>query len=256
MSATRRVRLPLIGEDVEVDVPLPRGEVNVIGVLPAASVVSRAVMTHSVAKLPEGQNVSCKAGCDACCRHLVMVSVVEARAMRVAIERLPLTARKRVKAKFNEVLERLERAGFLGPRSESVSRRAFFFKHTKTDPNERWFDFNRAYVALQVSCPFLEDARCIIYADRPFVCREFLVMSDPVHCNTLDEHVVPVPRPLGTSESLNQLASEIEGETYKALPLALALEWLEHNPPPDVLTPGEELLDQWWDAFESHWVET
>src|SRR5262249_61696224 len=38
------------------------------------------------------------------------------------------------------------------------------------------------YFRLGIDCPFLEDETCMIYADRPLVCRGYVVVSPPELC--------------------------------------------------------------------------
>lgn len=255
MTATRRFYLPILGDELVVDVPVPAGEVGVTAALPAARAVSGAVMARAIAELPADTKVSCKAGCSACCRHLVIISVVEARALLAAIESLPTPVRKRVKARFATALEKLERAGWLEPPAADEARRAFSYASTTRDPEKRWLELNQSYIGLGITCPFLEQDRCVVYASRPFACREYLATTDPVLCETVADGMSVVPRSFNTSVSLTQLASEVEGEPYKAVPLPLALEWVQHNPAPDVRMPGAELLEQWWSVSQEHWYD-
>ncbi|MCI0339059.1 MAG: YkgJ family cysteine cluster protein [Acidobacteria bacterium] len=80
------------------------------------------------------QHLVCRAGCSSCCHHHLSVFVVEAAAVRGAIERLPDEIHAQVRQQALEVSER-EASG------EAVA------------------------------CPLLIDHRCSIYESRPLICR-------------------------------------------------------------------------------------
>jgi Fe-S-cluster containining protein len=42
------------------------------------------------------------------------------------------------------------------------------------------------YFELGIPCPFLEAESCSIHTQRPMICREYMVTSDPAHCAALD----------------------------------------------------------------------
>src|SRR5439155_8807845 len=70
----------------------------------------------AMAKVEEqGQAVSCGAGCGACCRQLVAISFVEARALADLVAALPSQRRAEIRARFADGVRRLEEAGLLDP---------------------------------------------------------------------------------------------------------------------------------------------
>ncbi len=147
-----------------------------------------AVVDHADALLPAAQglldqiseahsahpdhDISCQAGCTACCSHAVPVNAAELRAVRRAIDQLDPDRRTEIHRRIGEVARALDGAGidatsFAGSRS--------------TDARNAW---SRYYYEQDQPCPLLFDGVCSIRADRPLACREYLVTSDPVHCFT------------------------------------------------------------------------
>ncbi|HEX9453737.1 MAG TPA: YkgJ family cysteine cluster protein, partial [Candidatus Binatia bacterium] len=69
--------------------------------LPLARTIVDSVVDHAVSSVEtNGQKISCKAGCGACCRQLVPISAVEATKMRELIEAMPEPRRADVRARF------------------------------------------------------------------------------------------------------------------------------------------------------------
>ncbi len=82
------------------------------------------------------------------------------------------------------------------------------------------------YFALAIACPFLEDERCSIHEHRPSICREYLVVSPPMHCASLDaEHVRRVTIPVPVSSALMHFSDGRGTEEPRVLPLIDALEF-------------------------------
>lgn len=224
LAKERRVTLPILGAESEVVLPVPGGRGGLTGVLPAFRKLSAAMMSIAEAEQRKaGAKVSCRAGCDHCCRQLIPTSIVEAQAVANAVARMPSAKQKAVRKRFDQALTRLEQAGLLAPRGE-VPRAELVFDAGEPDP---WDALNARYVALRLDCPLLENGRCMIYEERPFACREYLVTSDPSLCRDLDPSIDAVPRPAYTTRTLADVVIELEGISPGAVPMLLALEWIE-----------------------------
>lgn len=73
---------------------------------------------------------------------------------------------------------------------------AIFPRETPLESAEQARHAVEQYVKLQLACPFLEDDARSIHPQRPFVCRQYLVTSDPALCDDPlhnDVEVVPMP---------------------------------------------------------------
>src|SRR5262249_22959818 len=119
----------------------------------------------------KGQPISCKAGCAACCRHLVLVSDIEARALADLIENMPEPRRSTVRARFAVTQQRMEQAGLAEPADNPADL-----------PPERLIKLAYDYFKTWIDCPFLENEQCSIYTDRPLACRKVLVTSPAEFC--------------------------------------------------------------------------
>ncbi len=220
----KRVRLPIFGAETTIDVPVPGGSASLVALLPPLRRVSSTMMEVSAAvRKKRGETVSCRAGCDACCRHLVPVSVVEAKALAAAVERMPAAKKRATLQRFEAAIERLEAEGMIGPKG-AEPRTALLAQ----DPEAASYAaISSRYFEARIDCPFLESSRCTIYDERPFVCREYQVTSEPRLCSTLDAGVRPLPRPAYITPALSAAATELDGIEPATVPLPLALEWVE-----------------------------
>ena len=87
-------------------------------------------------------------------------------------------------------------------------------------------ELSLAYFALRVPCPFLEDESCSIHAERPLVCREYLVTSPAELCaGPTQEGVTPVAVP-----KVSPAARRLQDDEDDWFPLALLLDWARTRP--------------------------
>jgi len=216
-----RVRLRFLGEERAFDVPLRVGESTVVDALPSAySVIEQAAKAaiEAVGKPP-----TCAAGCGACCRHHVMMSVAEARALVDAVEAMPEERRAVIRKRFADALARVEKAGILGPKGA----RAFRVAPGNRDAQRN--EFAGRYFALKIACPFLEDESCSIHPVRPLVCREYLVTSDPKHCANFNDPKIDMVPELGVTRAMGRAAKELAETEHEGVPMLLIFEWMEEE---------------------------
>jgi Fe-S-cluster containining protein len=153
--------------------------------------------------------VTCRKGCDACCRQMVPLAPTEAHGLAETLGRMTPAAAQRVLARFERGMEALDKKGILDR----------LRKRSELTPEELE-RLDRDYFAAQVPCPFLERRACMIHAERPLPCREFVVTSDPHHCTTPGEgQMRRVELPAKPSVALCQS----DGGTW--VPLILAREF-------------------------------
>lgn len=230
------VRLDLAIEDEQVtfEALVPRAPTRPRRLLPLLQALTEEIVDRAERRIrAEGATVSCKVGCGACCRHLVMVSKTEAHHFRDLVEAMPEPRRTEVRGRFAEVRRRLQEGG-LG----ALVRGAKGADEAKLDPDRIAGD----YFALGIPCPFLEAESCSVHADRPLLCREYLVTSPSELCKEHPpEQLARVPLAARVSESLQALDRR-DGDGVGWIPLSVALQWAEENPDVGRAVPGPDLV--------------
>lgn len=160
-----------------VSVSLPAAPAVFAGILPAVRAVADALQDEAQRTVADlGRPVACGCGCDACCRHLVMLGEAEALGLLRTLRALPKDRQDRVNARFRAGIERLESAGLMPELYAAFTREAHDWR--------RLAGMQAAYWKLSIPCPFLEDGACGIYAERPLICRQYAMTSPPAACRT------------------------------------------------------------------------
>ena len=166
-----------------------------------------------------GKSISCKKGCGACCRQLVAISLAEARALSQLVEAMPEPRRSDIRARFSDAVRRAEKSGVLEREIEGA---------TADDPDAvaaAREALGRDYFRQQIACPFLEAESCSIHAERPLVCREYLVTSPaPICARLYREPVEPVPLNVHLGEALARATAKIYDIPNASIPLIFALQ--------------------------------
>jgi Fe-S-cluster containining protein len=228
------LRLKVHDTTVEARAEVPIGPVSVSNLVPFLQSVEEVVVETVTDAVAAGKKtISCRAGCGACCRQLVPVSVAEAHYLADVVATMSPERRAVVEERFARALATLAERGLLD-QLRSLNR--------EPDP-EATHRFGLRYFLQGVACPFLENESCSIHPHRPLACREYLVTSPAAHCATPETETIErvlVPRDL--SRALYRLGDGSEKPAVRWLPLVLALEWVAvHGELPT--RSGRELLD-------------
>jgi Fe-S-cluster containining protein len=234
-SLLARVGFALNGEHFEEHVRVPRGAARPRDLLPAAQQLTEAIVSRAVKRAQQGgEAISCRRGCGACCRQPVPVSQTEARHLRDVVARLPEPRRAEVRARFAAARERLEQTGLL-------QRLRWPDGLNQEQRQQLAVDYFRA----QIPCPFLENEACSIYADRPLVCREYLVTTPAANCaRPTVEPVVRVRIAGRVSVALGHLEPTTSERGVWWMPLILAPAWADEHPEQPAPQPIFDLLRQ------------
>jgi Fe-S-cluster containining protein len=218
-----------------VSINVPSASVTLTQFLPVLQTLTSAVIDAAVEVVhSEGHRISCHAGCGACCRQLVPLSLFEAEYLAAWIRTLPEARQAVLAMRFHNALIALRDAGILA-RMES------FRFDASADSVSLGFD----YLAQRVPCPFLEDESCSIHPIRPLICREYLVTSPPEFCYTPSrDKVSPVDLPVKFSKTLFQIGSAVEPGTLGLIPLVFLFAWMKSGATPGdvVRATGPEML--------------
>ncbi len=158
-----------------------------------------------------GREISCKAGCGACCRQLVPLSTTEAQQLPQLIDDLDDAHRSRVQARFDDALSRL--------RASNVWDR---LQHYASLSRDERVALGMDYFRLGIPCPFLEDESCSIHPIRPLICRQYLVTSPSDHCtNPSARSIARVPLAANVLGALMRVEAH-EPNPPRSVPLILA----------------------------------
>lgn len=210
-TVTADIALNVGGRPVRVRLEVPNGATRVRTMLPVFRQVADAVVDVGVEQAEaQGERVSCRKGCGACCRQLVPITAAEAHALRELIAALPAARRAAILARFADGRRVLDEAGLLG---------------TLRDRPDRVQALGLEYFRQGIPCPFLEDEACSIHADRPIACREYLVTSPAEHCASPSAESV---RRVRLSGSASRALRRLEGPDARGkswVPLILAPEY-------------------------------
>jgi len=233
-----RVALTIRGKRVDMQVQVPDARVDASAMLPAFRTVAGELLEMSVAEEARvGRNVSCQKGCGACCRQLVPISAVEAVALARLLDQMPEARREKIQDRFAQAREKLADAEMLD---------ALLHPDLYSDGQMR--ALGREYFKLGLSCPFLEDEACSIYADRPITCREYLVTSPAVNCSSPSPGTVRVvPMLAGPVLTAVARVSESNGAGFlRWVPLILALEFASSAEVPTRKREGKEWMQEFF----------
>jgi Fe-S-cluster containining protein len=226
------------GGQLHATVPVPGGTTNMTHMVPALRILTSSVVDAVVRQVnTEGYEISCKAGCGACCRQLVPVTFFEADAMAEWIRALPPERKEALEERFSSTLHKLAESGMLARLDPDI------FPLSGTPERDK---LSSDYLAQGIPCPFLEDESCSIHPIRPLICREYLVTSPPEFCaNPTPETVRGVPMPVKISQALSTYSKRMTGLQTGWIPLVFLTSWMKQGMTLAAApqAPGPELLE-------------
>jgi len=209
---------------------VPAGQTNLTQILPVLQALDNSLIEGVAAQLNAGgHRISCKAGCGACCRQMVPLSIFEAEALSAWIETLPEAQREELAGRFHRALLKLASAGLIDRMvSEDWLAETESARKLALD-----------YLYQRIPCTFLEDESCSIHPIRPLICREYLVTSPPEHCyDPATLKAEPVHLPLNFSRILTAIGAEVEGDSRGWIPLLFLFAWMEAGAHPGEAVSG------------------
>ena len=251
---TANVHLKVLGQERNFPVEVGLGPTRVLDILPAAREFAHQTMTAAVETARgEGKSISCRAGCGACCRQMVGISLVEARAVADVVAAMPEERRKVIEARFEAAVKKLEEAGLLRESMPKGDRP--IIAQDYGHPTVTRKKAAHAYFKLGIPCPFLENESCSIYEQRPLVCREYHVTSPAEDCKRLYEGPVDatIP-PIYMCQPLSRVAEAMAGSRGVTIPLVMSLEWSRvHGAEMDKEVDGMALFTEFLRQVDGEW---
>jgi Fe-S-cluster containining protein len=196
----------------DVTATMPDGHVSINELLPPLHNLFETIINIEL----EEVRVSCRKGCAACCDQLIPLSIAEVFYINNLYESLPADRQKQIKDRLDRIKKGLQEKRL------SVDAQDIF--------RDRQFEIR--YFGLHVPCPFLEENCCGIYAHRPFICREYNILSSPGYCsdpgNPNNQRVKPSMSP---AVVLARYCSFLYQEPARPIPLFLFLDWAGSHQP-------------------------
>jgi Fe-S-cluster containining protein len=197
-------------------VNLPSEPIRPVQLLPLFHKITDAIVS---ATIPEQLEISCRAGCAACCRYFVPLAESEAFFLADLIEGMEPDRKAALKARFDALLIRLRSVGML----ERIGTEALIEQEPRRSASIDYLQF-------ELACPFLENESCSIYEHRPMVCREYLVASPPEYCAAASQQApARLNLPVVPSNALFCFGDGKGNEPSKVVALPLLLEFASAN---------------------------
>lgn len=229
-----KVSLTAFGEPIELELDIPNEPVTIRRMLPVFNQITDQFAEIGVqSAASKGRKASCKNRCSACCRQMVPISSSEAYALSALLDAMPKSRKSKVKERFSSAIETLSKKGWVARLDE----------YETLNPEEQT-NVYQEYFLEGIPCPLLEDDSCSIYEDRPAICREYLVTSDPDKCtDPFDGSIIRVGLLLGIGDVIRDL-----GKFPMFIPLILALEFAERTKEDKSMKTGAEWIDRFFVA--------
>lgn len=230
--ATADVVLRLGTERLQARFSVSEEPISARDLLPIARAIVGRIMQQAIDDVnASGKEISCKAGCGACCRQLVPLSTAEARMVADLVEAMPEPRRTEIKQRFARALESLEASGLLAK-----------LRNRKDWVPEDVERVGMEYFHLGIACPFLEEESCSIHPDRPLTCREYLVTSPAENCAQPRRDNIDQVEMMTVWPALAKLDRLPPGARFLTwVPLTLALEPFDR---PEATEPGPRMLEE------------
>jgi Fe-S-cluster containining protein len=171
-----KIELSLCDRTIEATTAIPNAPMRMADLLPVLLSFDSAFVGMAADKSQsDGAQITCRAGCAACCRQLVPISEAEAIYLAELVAGMPAERQEQVRRRF---------AGAISALGEPLMGRLRDATTASSRP-----DISQEYFSRGIPCPFLENECCTIYEHRPMSCREHLVTSPAENCKN------PTPEP-------------------------------------------------------------
>ena len=215
------IRIPAVDGSFAMQVHVPRGPTRLQDIVPLAQNITNIQGERSIAfERNEGREISCKAGCGACCRQIVPISAPEAFRLANHILGLADNLRDEFLARVDAVESAVEAAGLMKELEGLAGG----------EPMGDARSLASRYFEKDIACPFLLDESCSVHPERPLLCRHYLVTSPAKCCATPGKNRIRiVPMPPCLSAPLSRVAATLLGGEPVMIPLSIAMRWVDSH---------------------------
>ncbi|MHC4738560.1 MAG: YkgJ family cysteine cluster protein [Planctomycetota bacterium] len=217
----------ILGETLRYSIEVADRHGKLADIVPIARSISSKVVEVVEEKLCEdGQTIPCCKGCSTCCYYLTPLSIPEVFRLSEELLSMPADTGRVVLESYLGSARKI-----LDNMSEDFDEGSGTLDHQKNIPDSHQVTrLSSWYAGLKLACPFLSDGLCMIYENRPTVCRENMVTESAEICKVQGQDGTQAFKiPVSIAEGLAQLAAELEQSSVEAVMLPLALPWAEEN---------------------------
>ncbi len=235
-------------QPVEMEMTVPAYPIKPHRMLPVFQQMASAVVDSCVKAVEaEGKEISCKAGCGACCRQAVPISETEAYQIAELVDAMDEPRRSIVKKRFADALTHFVEIDWFSQLNDLADMAA------AGDPGFSPAEYERVvtgYMDEDIYCPFLEDQSCSIHPDRPLVCREYLVTSPAENCQApTAETIKKVPIFIRPSKAMLSVGRTKHMDGVSSLMMIEALDFAARNPESFEEKTGPEWVGDFFTAL-------
>lgn len=233
-SETITAEIRMGKENIHFSADISNESVHIYDLLPFFQNITNKVIEIGTKEAEEqGKTISCRKGCDACCYQLIPISRAEGFNLLNLIDAMPSDQQHDVKRRFNDNMNALKEAGILELMEQAIN----------SNDRKQLREIGVLYFNLKLPCPFLIEQSCGIHQDRPLSCREFLVVSDSVHCSDpTPDNVEGVVLPKRISPIVYGMSREYEEGGRGFLPLIQLLDKADKLRSDHVCEPATDLI--------------
>jgi Fe-S-cluster containining protein len=232
---TGNITLTITGKPLHFELKAPATSVSPRRMLPVFQNITNTVVRFSTDQaIGSGNEISCKAGCGACCRQPVPISEAEAHAIAAYVETMDKDERKEIEDRFGSAMKKLDDSKWF-ERLDALPAKA----------SEVRAEMAMEYFAEGIACPFLVNESCSIHKIRPLSCREYLVTSPAENCKSpTPESIEMVSLPAMPSYIFRKISkTDTNSDADNYVTLVSALEFVKKNSEPGVKKKGGKWLE-------------
>jgi len=210
------------------------GSAQLADIVPAARAISAKITDIATEQIYcQRGHIPCHKGCPACCSYLVSLSIPEVFCFSREVFLKPKHLSSHILRTYLLAASQIIKHRLPSPPAEQSSpdeSANFSELHSLSD----W------YASLNLVCPFMYNNQCVIYQQRPLVCREHFVTGSAQGCKGGRGEAQVVELPVRMANVLCQFTRELcAADGAVMIPLALA--WYEKN---------KELAERTWPAVK------
>ena len=193
-------------KSVPLQILVPDRDARLSEIVPLAQAICTR-LTEAVTESLDAP-ITCKKGCPACCHYLVALSVPEIHYLQEILSQMSKDYHVSI---LHACLKSAKKI------LHNTAEKPEMSENTELNLISRWYE------GLNSPCPFLSGKSCDIYEHRPLACREYMVTSSSLYCQSgheIDPDVVKLP--VSILEALGQLAAEFDQSEVEGIILPLA----------------------------------